>query len=253
MVFIVAITKIKLKDMLVSRGIAKDMHQAIGMIMSGSVYSDNRILDKPGFLLKQDQEIYVKNQNQYVSRGAYKLKAAIDYFNIDIAGLTCIDLGASTGGFTQVLLEYGAKRVISVDVGYGEFAYKLRIDPRVVLLERTNVKNIPEEVIVGVDLIVCDLSFIGIISATKRIFTLMSTTRHKVILLIKPQFEARKYEVEDGGLVTNEEIHNSICNKVKDHVVSIGYEVFGVIRSPILGTHGNREFLLFCEKKFSKQ
>ncbi|HRW60924.1 MAG TPA: TlyA family RNA methyltransferase, partial [Defluviicoccus sp.] len=194
--------KTRLDQLLVARGLAESRSRAQALIMAGLVFSGEERLDKAGHMLAPDVPLTVRGRDHpWVSRGGLKLAHALDHFDIDPAGLVCLDVGASTGGFTDVLLARGASYVFAVDVGFGQFAWKLRNDPRVTLLERTNCRRLTHtDVPEAVDLIVCDVSFIGLEVALPAPLALTSPTAH-LIALIKPQFEVGPAEVGKGGIV----------------------------------------------------
>ena len=219
------------------------------IIMQGKVFVDNKPCTKPGTLLSDDVEIDVRAEEQkYVSRAGFKLEKALKHFNIDVQDLTVLDSGISTGGFTDCLLQNGAKRVYGVDVGYGQVHDKIRSDERVALMEKTNLRyldKLPELV----DLVTLDLSFISILKVMPAVTKLLKSTG-KIITLIKPQFEAEKNEVGRGGIVKDEEVYERVIEKIKNGMLEFGFEMVDVTESPILGAKGNKEFLaLFLNKK----
>jgi len=217
--------------------------------MEGVVYVNGQKIDKAGSQIKNDDQIDVKDSVlKYVSRGGLKLQSALMNFEIDVAGMVALDVGASTGGFTDCLLQHGALKVYALDVGYGQLDWKLRNDDRVVLMEKVNArhlqsKDIPERV----DLIVMDVSFI---SLTKIIPVASQFLKPGGILiaLIKPQFEVGRGEVGKGGIVRDETKHHEVVNKIKEHLVELQFVIIGDIPSPILGTQGNKEFLIAAKK-----
>jgi 23S rRNA (cytidine1920-2'-O)/16S rRNA (cytidine1409-2'-O)-methyltransferase len=204
--------------------------------MAGRVFSGTTRLDKPGRMLPSDADLAVKGETHpWVSRGGVKLAHGLDYFGIDARRCLALDIGASTGGFTDVLLQRGAARVYAVDVGYGQLAWKLRQDPRVVVLERTNARYLGrDQVPEPVDLIACDVSFIGLAAPGARL-----------IALIKPQFEVGKGRVGKGGVVRDPVLQTEVCERIAAWLASRpGWTVLGVTESPILGPEGNKEFLI---------
>lgn len=221
--------------------------------MAGSVFVDGRRVDKAGKKIKNDAEITISSrsksskseaENPYVSRGGLKLKGAITSFEIDAAGKTALDVGASTGGFTDCLLNLGAKKVYALDVGYGQLAWKLRSDPRVIPIERTNIRSAKsEDFDDDIGLVVIDVSFI---SLTKVLPTVkdLSSGGTDVIALIKPQFEAGRENVGKGGVVRDPEIHKKVTDDIKGFAEGIGFAVLGICESPLLGPKGNREFFI---------
>ena len=236
--------------MLVLRGLAENRTQAKAMIMSGLVYSDTRRLDKAGLPVDERITLQVKRKpHPWVSRGGVKLEYAVNHFKIDIKGKSCLDVGASTGGFTDVLLYHGAKLVYAVDVGYGQFSWKLRLDSRVIVLEKTNVRNLSVSQIPNqVDLIVTDVSFISLKKALPAAFKL-TKTKAELLALIKPQFEVGKGHVGKGGVVRDPELHRQVCDKIRSWLSGeMGWHVTGVEESPIKGPKGNAEFLIFASR-----
>lgn len=218
--------------------------------MAGLVFSKERKLEKAGQQVAEDIALDLRGQDHpWVSRGGLKLAHALEQFNIVPAGMTCIDVGASTGGFTDVLLQNGAARVYAVDVGHGQLAWKLRSDDRVVVLEKNNARYLTSDQIPeAVDMVVCDASFIGLKTVLP---AAMSLTREKAILvaLIKPQFEAGREHVGKGGVVRDPEIHNAVCLDIQAWLAAQEtWSVEGVVESPIKGPEGNIEFLIVGRK-----
>jgi 23S rRNA (cytidine1920-2'-O)/16S rRNA (cytidine1409-2'-O)-methyltransferase len=214
--------------------------------MAGLVYSGERKLDKPGQPVAEDQPLLVRGQDHpWVSRGGLKLVKGLDEFAIDPTGLICLDVGASTGGFTDVLLARGAAKVYAVDVGHGQFAWKLRNDPRVVLLEKTNARHLTNEQIPDpIDLVVCDASFIGLETVLPAALSLVAAKAY-LVALIKPQFEVGKGRVGKGGVVREPELHEEVCQRISAWLGSLpGWQVLGLAESPITGPEGNKEFLI---------
>jgi len=231
---------------LVARGLAESRSKAQALIMAGLVYSDERRIDKPGQPVAEDMALEVRGQGHpWVSRGGLKLEKGLDHFAIDPTGLVCLDLGASTGGFTDVLLARGAARVYAVDVGQGQLAWKLRNDPRVVVLERINARYLTRaEVPEPVELIVCDASFIGLETVLPAPLTLAAPGA-RLVALIKPQFEVGKGRVGKGGVVRDPALHAEVCELIANWLATQpGWCVLGLTESPIRGPEGNREFLI---------
>ena len=237
--------KERLDRLLVVRGLAESREQAQRMIMAGLVLVEDRPATKPGHKIPTDADIRVKERPPYVSRGGHKLAAGLDAFGVAPAGWVCADLGASTGGFTDVLLQRGAARVYAVDVGYGQLHWRLRNDPRVVVMERTNARyleSLPEPM----QLVVIDASFISlrlILPAARRILA----PGGQIIALIKPQFEAGRERVGKGGVVRDARVHRDVLREMVDWAAAQGYGPQGLVPSPILGPKGNREFLLWMQ------
>lgn len=239
----------RLDKLLVDRGLAQSRERARALIMAGQVVVDDHLADKAGMPVAVTAEIRLKGDDiPYVSRGGLKLARALDEFAVDPAGLVAIDVGASTGGFTDCLLQRGARKVFAVDVGYGQLAWKLRQDPRVVNLEKTNIRYL-EPVTLGEvpDLAVIDASFISLDKVLPPTLRLVRPGG-LVVALIKPQFEVGKGEVGKGGVVRDERKHREVIAAITHLAGSLGLEVLGGAESPILGPKGNREFLICLRK-----
>lgn len=235
---------------LVERGLVESRAKAQALIMAGKVFAGERKLAKAGEAIAEDQPLEVRGQDHpWVSRGGLKLAHALEHFHLDPAGLACLDLGASTGGFTDVLLEAGAARVYAVDVGHGQLAWKLRNDPRVVVLERTNARSLTAaQVPEPVDFLVCDASFIGLEVLLPAPLAL-TAPRAVMAVLIKPQFEVGKERVGKGGVVRDPALHQEVCARIGAWVnAQAHWQVEGIVESPITGPEGNREFLLAARK-----
>jgi 23S rRNA (cytidine1920-2'-O)/16S rRNA (cytidine1409-2'-O)-methyltransferase len=213
------------------------------------VFSGTTRLDKPGLLIAADRPLEIRGADHpWVSRGGLKLAHALDTFAIDPAGLVVLDVGASTGGFTDVVLARGAKTVYAVDVGHGQLAWKLRNDPRVVVLERTNARHLTSrEVPEPVDLVVCDASFIGLETVLPAPLALARPDA-RLVALIKPQFEVGKGRVGKGGVVRDAALHQEVCGRIAAWLPRQGWAVLGLAESPILGPEGNKEFLIAARK-----
>lgn len=242
-------SKIRLDQLIFDKGYAESREKAKALIMSGCVFLDGQRADKPGLSVSPDTEPEVrKKELDFVSRGGYKLDKAIRVFGIDPAGKLCIDCGASTGGFTDVLLQHGAEKVYAVDVGYGQLAWTLRNDPRVVNLERTNLRYVTREQIPDLlDLAVCDVSFISLRLVMPAVALLLKPDA-EIMCLIKPQFEAGRELVGKKGVVRDAAVHEQVISTVLDFMPSIGFSVQGLDYSPITGPEGNIEFLLYMRK-----
>lgn len=241
--------KIRLDSLLVERGLTESRKQAQALILSGVVLVDDRPEDKAGTLLSAAAEVRIRGAaNPYVSRGGLKLRGALDFFGISVIGLTALDIGASTGGFTDCLLQAGAAKVYAVDVGYGLLAWKLREDPRVVTIERTNIRHYDGAGIAdGVDLVVLDASFISLRLIIPPVLRLIKDGA-LLIALIKPQFEVEKGEVGNRGVVRDPALHQRVLAEMEAFCRSFGLEVLGSCESPLAGPAGNREFFI-CLKK----
>lgn len=239
-------------EILLQRGMAASLEQARALIMSGMVLYDEKPLTKPGVSISIDAKLRLKNPkgHSWVSRGAIKLEHAIKEYAINLENMVAIDIGASTGGFTDVLLHFGAKCVYAVDVGYGELAWKLQSDPRVIVLDRTNARYLTKEQIPeSPDIIVCDASFISLKTVLP---AAMGFAKNGTLLiaLIKPQFEVAQNEVGDKGVVYDTSLHERVCSEIKEWLEKRdGWEVIGITLSPITGPEGNKEFLIYA--KFS--
>lgn len=242
--------KKRLDIFLVESGLAHNINIARSLIMQGLVHSENKQLLKAGIMVREGEAIKVKNKkgHSYVSRGALKLEEALQKFDVSVTGKICLDIGCSTGGFTEILLLHGAQTVYAVDVAYGEIHPKLRDHPNVILRERLNARYITREHIpVDLDLIVCDASFISLKTILPSSFN-VAKKDFDLIALIKPQFEALKQDVGEKGIITDSSIHEKICDDIKSWLESNCFNVINIIPSPILGMKGNKEFLIHAKK-----
>jgi 23S rRNA (cytidine1920-2'-O)/16S rRNA (cytidine1409-2'-O)-methyltransferase len=242
--------KMRLDRLLVERGLVESRERAQALIIAGQVLVNGQKQNKSGALVPEDAEIRILGERlAYVSRGGLKLESALKEFEVSVAGKTALDVGASTGGFTDCLLQHGCEKVYAVDVGYGQMAWKLRQDPRVVVIERTNIRAMDRSLIPGyVDIVVIDASFI---SLEKVIPSVMQFLRpgSELIALIKPQFEVGRAQVGKGGIVRDEGARVAAVTTIVDFIRSIGLDVTGVIPSPIQGQDGNVEFLIHAIKR----
>jgi 23S rRNA (cytidine1920-2'-O)/16S rRNA (cytidine1409-2'-O)-methyltransferase len=243
------VAKLRADQLLVNRGLAESRTRAQALIMAGAVFSGERKLSKAGDMLAEDAPLEVRGKDHpWVSRGGIKLDHGLTHFGFDVAGAMALDIGSSTGGFTDVLLSRGAAKVYAVDVGTNQLAWKLRQDARVVVLEQTNARHLTSEQVPGpVDIVVCDASFIGLAKVLEAPLKL-ARPRAKLVALVKPQFEAGRAEVGKGGVVRDPAVHQRVCAEAADWVRSRGWTVMGVTRSPITGPEGNVEFLLGAVK-----
>lgn len=234
---------------MVSRGLAESRTRAQALIMAGTVFSGERKLSKAGDMLAEDAPLDVRGKDHpWVSRGGIKLDHGLTHFGFDVAGAVALDIGSSTGGFTDVLLTRGASKVYAVDVGTNQLAWKLRQDPRVVVQEQTNARFLTEEQVPeAIDIVVCDASFISL-SKVLEAALIFGKPGAKLVALVKPQFEAGREEVGKGGVVRDPIVHERVCTQAKGWVESQGWTVLGVTQSPITGPEGNVEFLLGAEK-----
>lgn len=241
--------KMRLDLLLVDRGLEETRQRAQAVIMSGQVFVEGRRADKPGMAVPSAAAVEIRGDRlPYVSRGGLKLDKAMKLFPILLEGAVCADIGASTGGFTDCMLQHGAGRVYAVDVGYGQLAWKLRCDPRVVNLERTNIryvteKEIPEEL----DFLSVDVSFISLGLVLPVVYRLLKPSC-KAICLVKPQFEAGREKVGKKGVVRDPAVHEEVLRKVLETTLSLGFSPQGLTYSPVKGPEGNIEYLLLLQK-----
>jgi 23S rRNA (cytidine1920-2'-O)/16S rRNA (cytidine1409-2'-O)-methyltransferase len=243
-----SVKKQRLDRLLVEKGIAPSRQRAQAMIMSGKVLVNNRPVDKAGFLVGQNDGIELKGKDiPYVSRGGLKLEGALQSFELSPAGFVCLDVGASTGGFTDCLLQNGAARIYAVDVGYGQLAWKLRQDPRVAVIERTNIRHMQADAIPEpVDLATIDVSFISLKIVVPAVAGFLKNGA-RILALIKPQFEVGKDQVGKGGVVRDANLHTRVIQSLTAFFVELGFLSQPVIPSPILGPKGNREFFILLQ------
>lgn len=244
--------KMRLDQLLVERGLADSREKARALILAGSVTVEGQKSDKPGHSFPDNCRVEVAAPMPYVSRGGFKLAGALDHFSIDVAGKVCLDVGSSTGGFTDCLLQRGASRVYSIDVGHGQLDWKLRNDPRVVVREGVNARFLnPGDFPERFALAVCDASFISVTLLIPAIVPLLQASgpslekNGEMVILIKPQFEVGREQVGKGGIVRDPELHRAACQRVTACVEALGFK-YSIMESPILGSEGNREFLLYA-------
>jgi 23S rRNA (cytidine1920-2'-O)/16S rRNA (cytidine1409-2'-O)-methyltransferase len=231
-------------QLLVERGLAESREKAQALLIAGEVLVNGQRVDKPGRSIPTDAKVEVTGRLPYVSRGGLKLEAALKAFAVEPEGEVCIDIGASTGGFTDCLLQKGARRVYAIDTGAGQIHWKLRQDPRVILREHSNARHLtPEDIGEPAGLLVCDVSFISLTLLLPR-FPALLRPDGVMILLVKPQFEAGKGMVGKGGIVRDAKVRHDACEKVRQAAERLGYRT-AVIPSPVLGAEGNQEFLLY--------
>jgi len=237
--------RIRLDVVLTERGLAESREKAQALVLAGEVLVNGVKAQKAGQNVPPEAEIQVLRPPPYVSRGGLKLEAALDHFHIAVAGRVCLDVGASTGGFTDCLLQRGADKVHIVDVGSGQLDWKLRGDPRVILHERLNARYLrPEDIADRIDLLVCDVSFISVTLILPALPPLLQPDAEMVIL-IKPQFEVGRDQIGKGGIVRDPELHTAACDRIEMAVRRMNYKT-DIIESPILGAEGNKEFLLYA-------
>jgi len=241
--------KVRADQLVVARGLAESRTRAQALILAGNVFVGERRVGKAGDLLAEDAELSVKGRDHpWVSRGGIKLDHGLAHFGFDVTGAVALDVGSSTGGFTDVLLSRGAAKVYAVDVGTNQLAWKLRSDPRVIVHEQTNARDLTTDIIPeAVDIVVCDASFIGLAKVLDAALGLARPGAN-LVALIKPQFEAGRDEVGKGGVVRDEAVRQRVCDEAADWVRAKGWSVLGIERSPITGPEGNVEFLLGAVK-----
>ncbi|MGI8931346.1 MAG: TlyA family RNA methyltransferase [Sphingomicrobium sp.] len=244
------VSKIRADQLLVARGLAESRTRAQALILAGNVFAGDRRVAKAGDLIAEAAELTVKGRDHpWVSRGGVKLDHGLTHFGFDVGGAVALDVGSSTGGFTDVLLNRGAARVYAIDVGTNQLAWKLRCDERVIVHEQTNARDLDATIISEpVDIIVCDASFISLAKVLAAALDLAGPGG-KLVALVKPQFEAGREEVGKGGVVRDADVHQRVCDAAVAWVESRGWRVCGVERSPITGPEGNVEFLLGAIKQ----
>ncbi len=237
--------KQRLDLLVVEKGLAPSRQRARALIMAGRILVDTRRIEKPGTMVGTDSQIILKGEDlAYVSRGGLKLEGALRALNLSVRDLVCLDVGASTGGFTDCLLQHGARKVYAVDVGYGQLAWKLRQDPRVIVIERTNIRHMsPEAMPEAADLATIDASFISLRIVVPAAMAFVKSTG-RILALIKPQFEAGKGKVGKGGVVKDAEVHRRIIRDLSDFFKQNELICGPVVPSPILGPKGNQEFIM---------
>jgi len=240
----------RLDKLLIEKGIVRSRERAQALIMEGKVTVDGRRIDKPGTKVEVEAPLQLRGDDlPYVSRGGIKLEAALRSFGVDPRGMMVMDVGASTGGFTDCVLQKGARKVYAVDVGYGQLAWRLQKDPRVVSLERRNIRYLKrEEIPEEVDLILIDTSFISIEKFLPHLLGFLRK-EGQLIGLIKPQFEVGKGDVGKGGVVKNPILHQRVIERISQFSRENGLTVLGVIESPLLGTKGNKEFFIHLKRE----
>ncbi|MBC8274556.1 MAG: TlyA family RNA methyltransferase [Chloroflexi bacterium] len=236
-------TKQRLDNLLVVRELAENNKMAQAIIMAGKVTVSGKVITKPGTQVDENASLELAEKLPYVSRGGFKLAHALDEFKLDVTSLTALDVGASTGGFTDCLLQRGARRVYAIDVGYGQLDYKLRQDPRVVVMERVNAHypfSLPEKV----NIATIDLSFISVTNVIPNVIGHLTQPGY-IIVLFKPQFEAERKEVPKGGIIKDPQLHARVLGRFIAWATGHDLRLRGLVASPILGAEGNREFLIF--------
>jgi 23S rRNA (cytidine1920-2'-O)/16S rRNA (cytidine1409-2'-O)-methyltransferase len=245
--------KLRLDKLLVERGLAPTRERAQAFILAGRVLVDEQKVDKPGHSVADTAALRLLGSDlRYVSRGGLKLEAALSHWQVELTGRFCLDVGASTGGFTDCMLQHGAAHVLAIDTGYGQIADTLRRDPRVTLMERTNARNLnPGDLPLGISFLAMDVSFISATLVLPPVVGAIQSAAapFEVVVLVKPQFEAGREHVGKGGIVRDSAAHQLAIDRVHACVAEIGGTAIEVIDSPILGTEGNREFLLHASLK----
>ena len=238
--------KLRLDKLLVERGLAASRERAQALILAGRVLVNEQKVEKTGAPAEEDAVVRLLGEDlRYVSRGGLKLEAALAHWRIDLTGRACADVGASTGGFTDCMLQHGAAAVLAIDTGYGQIAHKLRVDARVSLLERTNARMLQKgQVTIAVTFVAMDVSFISATLVLPAVVTAMRPSLSEMVVLVKPQFEAGREHVGKGGIVRDAEAHRLAVERVRTAVAELGGVEIEVIDSPVLGAEGNREFLL---------
>jgi 23S rRNA (cytidine1920-2'-O)/16S rRNA (cytidine1409-2'-O)-methyltransferase len=249
--------KIRLDKLVLERGLAPTRERAQALVLAGRVLVNEQKVDKPGTGVPQDASLRLLGDDlRYVGRGGLKLERALEHWKIELAERTCVDVGASTGGFTDCMLQHGAKRVIAIDTGYGQIAAQLRDDPRVRLLEKTNARYLkPQDVGEAADFVAMDVSFISatlvLPAVTESVQQAANSNQLEAVVLVKPQFEVGRELVGKGGIVRDEQAQQAAVDKVATAMEGLGFEQLESIESPILGTEGNREFLIHGKKQLN--
>jgi 23S rRNA (cytidine1920-2'-O)/16S rRNA (cytidine1409-2'-O)-methyltransferase len=241
--------KRRIDQLLVERGLAESRTRAQALVMAGLVFAGEARVDKPGQQVPVDAPVEVRGRDHpWVGRGGVKLDHAIEHFGLDPSGAVALDIGSSTGGFTEVLLARGAEHVFAVDVGTNQLAWKLRQDPRVTVLEQTNARDLASaQIDRPCDWVVCDASFIGLAKVLE-VPLRLAAPRCTLVALIKPQFEVRREEVGKGGIVRDPVLHARVCGEVREWLEAEDWRVAGIIESPIRGSEGNVEFLIAAQR-----
>lgn len=234
--------KVRIDALMAERGLVQSRQKAQALIMAGKVTVNGEVIDKAGAAIDPESDIFIKEGLPFVSRGGVKLKGALDEFKADVSGLVILDVGASTGGFTDCLLKRGAKKVYAIDVGKGLLDINLRNDPRVVVLEERNIRYLdPADIGEQADMAVIDVSFISLEKVLPKVKELIKSSG-RILALIKPQFEVGKGKVGKGGIVKDPLLHKEVRDRIKDFSISLGFDVLGTAESPIKGSKGNIEF-----------
>lgn len=242
--------KVRLDRLLVANGLVESREKARALILEGKVLVNDIKVDKAGTPVDPDASLNVLQKIPYVSRGGLKLETALRSFNIDVDDKIAMDVGASTGGFTDCLLQHGAKKVYAVDVGYGQLAWKLRNNPRVILLEKTNIRYLRKNAVASeIDIATIDVSFISLLKVIPKVSEFLAP-HGEIVALIKPQFEVTRKDVRKGGVVKDEAKRLEVIYKITKEVKDMGLEVKGVKKSPLIGPKGNIEYFIYLKKVF---
>jgi 23S rRNA (cytidine1920-2'-O)/16S rRNA (cytidine1409-2'-O)-methyltransferase len=243
--------KHRLDRLLMDKGYAETRSKALGLIMSGHILVNGKPVTKAGASIEESSEITLKKQMPYVSRGALKLEAALDAFQVDVKDMVAIDIGASTGGFSEIMILRGASKIYAVDVGHGQLHWKLRTDPRIICLEGVNARLFTRDLVPELcDIATFDVSFISLKLVIPPVLNVLKR-RASIIALIKPQFEAGKGLVSKGGIIKNQKVIDEVIKEISGFLEGLSLKVQGVIPSPIKGTKGNQEYLIHALKGFS--
>ena len=240
--------KTRLDKLLFEKGLVESREKAKAVILQGNVLVNAIVVDKAGALVRSDVTVTVKDRMPYVSRGGLKLEHAIKHFSVDVKGKIAMDVGASTGGFTDCLLKHDAAKVYAIDVGYGQFSWILRTDEKVVLLEKTNIRHLDNDLVFDrIEIATIDVSFISLLKVIPKVLEFLKPSG-EIIALIKPQFEAGRKDVGKGGVIRDEKKRLEIVERIKSETEKLGLFVLGVTKSPIKGPKGNEEFLIYLKK-----
>ncbi len=241
--------KVRLDKLLVDKGLVETRSKALGLIMAGHVLVDGHAVTKAGTAVEDDRLVSIKALNGFVSRGALKLQAALDTFEIDVTGMVALDIGASTGGFSELMLKRGARKVYAVDVGYAQLHWRLRKDPRVICLEGVNARMVSREhVPEPCDIATFDVSFISLKLVVPPVLNLLKGDA-RLVALIKPQFEAGKEQVGKGGIIRDMAVHEAVIADIRSFFEGLALIVNGIIPSPVKGAKGNQEYLIHAMRK----
>jgi 23S rRNA (cytidine1920-2'-O)/16S rRNA (cytidine1409-2'-O)-methyltransferase len=244
-----SLKKIRLDKLLFDKGLVESREKAKALILEGSVRVNGIVVDKAGSLVNPDDALTITHKMPYVSRGGLKLEHAIKEFRVDLKNKTAMDVGASTGGFTDCLLQHGAKKVYAIDVGYGQFSYALRKDDRIELFERTNIRYFDRDLVPDdIDVATIDVSFISILKVMPKVMEFLAP-EGEIIVLIKPQFEVGQKDVGKGGVVKDAKKRLEVVDRLMAEAEKLGFEVKGVTQSPVKGPKGNVEYLMYLKKK----